>query len=434
MAASPCVGCTTVVVAKATDRLSRTVVHGAPSSIHSRFLHAHRRAATASVAITASTQGSWVRVGVGGGERLRCATAAAEGTRGGEDDEPCSSGRRPWGLTTRRAYQRRASRVTVRADGAESTASGSAGAVADDNIIGNRDEEENNFEEQELLDDNGSSTESGTASSSSSSSSSSLPTSLDPKAAKGGWNNVPTGVNLPREALPKHVALIMDGNARWAVERDVPVAVGHEQGVSSLRTVVRCCGAWGVPAVTVYAFSHENWNRDRREVDDLMSLLERTLREELPALVDEGVKVMVMGDMGRVSDELRDAIDAAVKATEKNTKLRLSVALSYGSRQDIVAAARLLATKAAGGLIDPDDISEEVIAEHLSSRYLPSDVREPDLLIRTSGEQRLSNFLLWEMAYTELYFTELMWPEFGEAELRSALHTYAKRNRRFGHR
>ena len=250
----------------------------------------------------------------------------------------------------------------------------------------------------------------------------------------GTWNDTPGAVDLPREALPQHVAIIMDGNARWARGRQLPVGVGHERGVDALRSTVRCCAAWGIPAVTVYAFSHENWNRDRDEVDFLMGLLERTLQDELPALVDEGVRVCVMGDMGRVSQELRGAIDEAVRTTAKNTKLRLNVALSYGARQDIVSAARLLATKAAGGFINPDDISEEVIASHLSSGFLPSGMREPDLLIRTSGEQRLSNFLLWEMAYTELYFTELMWPEFGEAELRSALHTYAKRHRRFGHR
>ena len=250
------------------------------------------------------------------------------------------------------------------------------------------------------------------------------------------WKDEPAigPLGIERAHLPRHVAVIMDGNARWASERGVAVATGHEAGVDTLRTIVRCCGAWDVAALTVYAFSHENWRRSRSEVEHLMSLLERTLVAELPSLVDEGVRVTVMGDMGMIDANLRAAINDAVDATRRNTKLRLNVALSYGARQDIVNAARLLATQAAAGLIDPEDITEDVLGEHLASRTLPAEVREPDLLIRPGGERRVSNFLLWELAYTELYFADRMWPDFGERDFREALAWYAGRQRRFGSR
>ena len=237
----------------------------------------------------------------------------------------------------------------------------------------------------------------------------------------------------PRRA-PRHLAIIMDGNARWAEHRRLSVNVGHERGVDALRAVVRCCGAWGVPALTVYAFSHENWKRGRDEVDHLMALLERTLVAELPDLAREGVRVTVMGDVGMLTQNLRDAVRRAEDATRGNAKLRLNVALSYSARRDIVAAARGLAAEVAAGHLDAEDITERVISERLSSRVLPADVREPDLLIRTSGEQRLSNFMLWEAAYAELYFAEELWPDFTEASLRDALRSYAKRQRRFGRR
>lgn len=250
------------------------------------------------------------------------------------------------------------------------------------------------------------------------------------------WKDEPAigPLGIERAHLPRHVAVIMDGNARWASERGVAVATGHEAGVDTLRTIVRCCGAWDVAALTVYAFSHENWRRSRSEVEHLMSLLERTLVAELPSLLDEGVRVTVMGDMGMIDANLRAAINDAVDATRRNTKLRLNVALSYGARQDIVNAARLLATEAAAGLIDPEDITEDVLGEHLASRTLPAEVREPDLLIRPGGERRVSNFLLWELAYTELYFADRMWPDFGERDFREALAWYAGRQRRFGSR
>jgi undecaprenyl diphosphate synthase len=235
-------------------------------------------------------------------------------------------------------------------------------------------------------------------------------------------------------ARPRHRANILVGNARWARERALPVTAGHERGVDALRTATRCAAAWQVEALTVYAFSHENWRRDSSEVAYLMTLLERTLVDELGDLVRHGVRVNVMGDLGMVTSELRRAIRNAEDATRANKKLRLSVALSYGGRQDVLSATRALARECAAGHVDAEDITEEMIAERLSTRHLPSHCREPDLLIRTSGEQRLSNFMLWEMAYTELLFSTTLWPDFGEDVMRDALEQYAARARRFGTR
>lgn len=235
-------------------------------------------------------------------------------------------------------------------------------------------------------------------------------------------------------ARPRHLAIIMDGNARWARERALPVTAGHERGVDALRTATRCAAAWHVEALTVYAFSHENWRRDSSEVAYLMTLLERTLVDELSDLVRHGVRIHVMGDLGMVTEKLRSAIRNAEDATRANKKLRLNVALSYGGRQDVLAATRALARECAAGHVDAEDITEEMIAERLSTRHLPSHCREPDLLIRTSGEQRLSNFMLWEMAYTELLFSTTLWPDFGEDIMRDALEQYAARARRFGTR
>ena len=235
-------------------------------------------------------------------------------------------------------------------------------------------------------------------------------------------------------ARPRHLAIIMDGNARWARERSLPVNAGHERGVDALRTVTRCAAAWEVDALTVYAFSHENWKRESGEVSYLMTLLQKTLVDEVDDLVKHGVRVSVMGDLGMVTKELRAAVRNAEEKTKKNKKLLLNVALSYGGRQDVLRATRALANECAAGLLDAEDITEAMIADRLSTRHLPSNCREPDLLIRTSGEQRLSNFMLWELAYTELLFSSTLWPDFGETDARDALEQYAARKRRFGAR
>lgn len=281
-------------------------------------------------------------------------------------------------------------------------------------------------------------------------------TSVDPteKEKASSWkSSQPRALGVPTNQLPSHVAIIMDGNARWANENGLPINLGHEKGVEALRTVTRCASAWGVDVVTVYAFSHENWKRSKHEVSFLMKLLEKTLMDELFDLNEQGIKICVMGDLGMVSDTLRTAAKNAAATTKNNKNMRLNVALSYGARQDLVQAARSLALDAAAGHIAAEDITEEMIAERLSSNFSGGGYdeigtggvgtssagkkktaasREPDLLIRTSGEQRLSNFMLWECAYTELYFTETLWPEFGEESLRHALETYASRQRRFG--
>ena len=261
-----------------------------------------------------------------------------------------------------------------------------------------------------------------------------------PRGAHSRWNSPPTPLReLDETQVPKHIAIIMDGNSRWAEKRRLPRTIGHERGVNALRQVVRCCGAWGVRTLTVFAFSHENWGRNASEVDELMALLETAMRDELPLLVEEGVRVEVIGDLNRVNEGLRDAVDRAMTATKDNDKMRLVVALSYGGRQDIVEAAKQVAREVAAGKLSVDDVNEHTFSSYLSTydkTLASSDIhfaQAPDLLIRTS-EQRLSNFLLWELAYTELYFANMMWPEFGEAELRRALHAYAKRDRRYGGR
>lgn len=263
-----------------------------------------------------------------------------------------------------------------------------------------------------------------------------------PRGAATRWDGKPAPLSgLASDRVPNHVAIIMDGNARWATRRRLPRSVGHERGVSALRGVVRCCAAWDVRTLTVFAFSQENFGRNQVEVTELMALVETALQDELPLLVKEGVRVEVIGDLDKVSEGVREAVGRAVEATKHNSTLRLVVALSYGGRQDIVQAAKALANKVASGELRAEDIDEDVLSAHLSTydaRSANEDPlnfsQHPDLLIRTSGEMRLSNFLLWDLAYTELYFANMMWPEFGEAELRRAFHAYAKRDRRFGAR
>ena len=326
------------------------------------------------------------------------------------------------------------------------------------------------------------------------------------------WDSKPAMLKGLRVSdVPRHVAIIMDGNARWAEKRRLPPRVGHENGVESLRAVVRCASAWGIKVVSVYTFSIENWSRGPPEVDGLLELLETTLREDAENLMRNDVKVAVMGDLSRVKPSLRRAVEETVEMTKENQGVVLNVALSYGGRQDIVNAAKDMAEAVKFGSLRIEDISQETFMRYLgtanvlkegeedffdddridrksgvdsdplgdyagvgerfvvngghhtsssssassssssssqqqqqqqqqekgntlSSLRAARSLQNPDLLIRTSGEQRLSNFMLFEMAYTELYFTDAMWPEFGEAELRRAIFAYAKRDRRFGSR
>ena len=230
------------------------------------------------------------------------------------------------------------------------------------------------------------------------------------------------------QTLPQHVAVVMDGNGRWAKKRVLPRTAGHKAGVKATRRLVELCAIKGVGVLTLFAFSSENWNRPDQEVSSLMSLFLSTLNSELNKLHEQGVCIRFIGDRTRFSENLQTSIAAAEKKTAANTRLKLNIAANYGGRWDIVNAARSLSRKLAYG-----DISEEQITEQAFTRELCLvDQPEPDLFIRTGGEQRISNFLLWQIAYTELFFTDTLWPEFNDAAFDEALEWYATRQRRFG--
>ncbi len=229
-------------------------------------------------------------------------------------------------------------------------------------------------------------------------------------------------------ARPQHVAVVMDGNGRWAKKRFLPRTAGHKAGVKATRRLVELCAIKGIGALTLFAFSSENWNRPDQEVSSLMSLFLSTLNSEINKLHEQGVRIRFIGDRTRFSENLQASIVAAEKKTEENTRLQLNIAANYGGRWDIVNAVRSLSRKLADG-----DISEELITEQAFTRELClADLPEPDLFIRTGGEQRISNFLLWQIAYTELFFTDTLWPEFNDAAFDEALEWYATRQRRFG--
>ena len=242
----------------------------------------------------------------------------------------------------------------------------------------------------------------------------------------------PEGVKGPGggTSVPRHVAIIMDGNGRWAERRGLPRVAGHRAGAEALRRALQSAADHGVEVLTIYAFSSENWKRGEGEVSDLTSLMKFYLERELNRLVDEGVRLKLIGDYSAFGPELMERLERAVARTEGNTRLTLVVALNYGSRAEIAAAARRLAEKAEAGERDASTIDEAAIAAELQTRDLP----ELDLLIRTSGEVRLSNFLLWQAAYAELLFLDLLWPDFDKAAFAGALEHYAGRQRRFGGR
>jgi len=228
--------------------------------------------------------------------------------------------------------------------------------------------------------------------------------------------------------IPGHVAIIMDGNGRWAEARGLERNAGHREGLESARVVVRRAGELGVRFLTLYAFSHENWNRPRAEVGELMWLLEHYLDEDLPEVMEQGARVRAIGRLDRLPPSTRAAVDRAVAATADNRQMDLIFAISYGGRGEIVDAVRRIARDAELGKVDPATIDEKTFAAYL---YAP-DVPDPDLLIRTGAESRVSNFLLWQIAYSEIVTTDRMWPEFREAELEAAIAEYASRERRFG--
>ncbi len=231
-------------------------------------------------------------------------------------------------------------------------------------------------------------------------------------------------------ALPGHVAIIMDGNGRWAAARGLPRVAGHRAGAQAVRRSIEAAIRAGVGWLTLYAFSSENWSRPQTEVTDLTGLLRHYIRQELQELKTQGVRIRIIGDRGRFDPDICASLDQAERETAGNSRLNLNVALSYGARSEIVAAARRAAMAVRDGTLDPAGLDEATFAGLLSTAGMP----DPDLVIRTSGEHRLSNFLLWQSAYAELVFTDVLWPDFGLAEFDAALAEFSRRERRFGAR
>lgn len=228
--------------------------------------------------------------------------------------------------------------------------------------------------------------------------------------------------------LPSHVAIIMDGNGRWAKKHHLTRIQGHEKGSEAVRRVVRACREIGIAHLTLYAFSTENWQRPKKEVDALMMLLKRFLKTERQEMLENNIRLNVIGQIERLPKGVRQEIKKTMSLTEANTALNLHLALSYGSRNEIVRMAQMLSKQCVNGDIGPEAIDEQLVADHLFTRDIP----DPDLLIRTSGEMRISNFLLWQIAYAELYITPTLWPDFGKDEFMHILEEYRKRERRFG--
>ncbi len=228
--------------------------------------------------------------------------------------------------------------------------------------------------------------------------------------------------------LPKHVAIIMDGNGRWAKRRLLPRVAGHQQGLESVRAIINACLKKNIGCLTLFTFSSENWNRSQTEIDFLFGIFLRSLKNEMHKLQEHGVRLKVIGSKQGFSDELNAAIKTAENLTAENTQLQLNIAFNYGGRWDIVEATRSISHQIAAGMLLPEEVNASLFQRHLSL----SDCPEPDLLIRTSGEYRISNFLLWQFAYTELYFTDTYFPDFREEQFEEALLAYSKRQRRFG--
>ena len=228
--------------------------------------------------------------------------------------------------------------------------------------------------------------------------------------------------------IPRHVAIIMDGNGRWARERGLPRIEGHRRGAESVRQIVRACGELGIEFLTLYAFSIENWNRPKAEVSALMRLLEFYLKQEIPELNKNNVRLAAIGRIHELPPTAQRQLEQSIDTLRKNTGLTLVLALSYGGRAEIVDAVRAVAREVKAGQLDVADVDEKLISRHLYTRGIP----DPDLLIRTSGEMRVSNFLLWQISYAEIYVTDTLWPDFRKDELMKALEDYSKRHRRFG--
>ena len=230
------------------------------------------------------------------------------------------------------------------------------------------------------------------------------------------------------ERLPEHIAIIMDGNGRWAKEQGKMRVFGHQRGVDTVHTITEACAEIGVKYLTLYAFSTENWNRSSFEFDALMTLLTNALKKEFKTLMDNNIRLNAIGDLKRLPKSQYDALMDAIKNTKNNTRMTLTLCLSYSGRWEITKAVKEIASKVKEGLINPEQIDESLISNNLATAGMP----DPDLLIRTSGEERISNYLLWQLAYSELYFTKKYWPDFAEEDLYEAIIDYQNRERRFG--
>lgn len=230
--------------------------------------------------------------------------------------------------------------------------------------------------------------------------------------------------------LPQHLAIIMDGNGRWAARHRLPRAKGHEHGGKTVQRVIDLCLEKGIPWLTLYAFSTENWGRSALEVSALMHMLKKYLRERLPEMQEKQVRMYAIGELHMLPADCREELDRCIRETQHNRALNVVLALSYGSRQEITAAARRLAEQVQAGQLQPADITPELLAQQLYTAGMP----DPDLLIRTSGELRLSNYLLWQLSYAEIYVTDVLWPDFDRDDLEAALASYSSRERRFGKR
>ena len=233
---------------------------------------------------------------------------------------------------------------------------------------------------------------------------------------------------MENNKIPNHVAIILDGNGRWAKKKHLPRNMGHVQGAKTVEQICEDADSLGIKYLTVYAFSTENWNRPEEEVKGLMSLLIHTIEAETPTLNKNNVRLLSIGDNSRMPKDVRERLEACIKVTENNTGLTLILALSYSSRWEITKATQDIAKDLSNGIIKQEDINEELISNYMCTKNIP----DPELLIRTSGEYRISNFLLWQIAYSELYFTEVLWPDFTKDELYKAIINYQSRERRFG--
>jgi undecaprenyl diphosphate synthase len=233
---------------------------------------------------------------------------------------------------------------------------------------------------------------------------------------------------INKENLPKHLAIIMDGNGRWAKQQGMMRAFGHENGTKSVKVTVEVCAKLGIENLTLYAFSTENWNRPKLEVDTLMRLLISSLKKELKTLSENNIRLTAIGNLDLLPSKARNELMTVIDKTKENKRMTLTLALSYGSREEIVKAVKTISEKVKNNIISTENIDEDVINQHLYTRGLP----DVDLVIRTSGEHRISNFLLWQIAYAEFYFTDILWPDFKENDLYEAIICFQKRERRFG--